>query len=110
MILYNREVIEKAKRIAFNAGYNPDQLVVRVNKDIHYDFLIMDCAPVIIEEIMPVYMMFYDDARKQLCNEWIAAQGPAAVSISAQSEWGYARNRGLSHRYQKVDSCRVPAP
>lgn len=61
-----------AREIAQNAGYDPDQLVVEVDRDRDFDFLAIGVAPVEISSIKPIYMRFekeaYEILSKELCD------------------------------------------
>lgn len=55
-----------AREIARKAGYDPDKLVVPVDRDHDYDYLSLGFAPVDLKKLIPVFTLFYDDARRQL--------------------------------------------
>lgn len=69
-----RKVDYLAREIARKAGYDPDQLVIEIDKERDFDFFAIGVAPVDIKRIRPIFMNFYPDAEKimlekgELCN------------------------------------------
>lgn len=59
----NREIIEVARKICWEKGFNPDQLVTRFFPKKDSQFIKMNVAPVDIAKIIPMFMLFYDEAK-----------------------------------------------
>lgn len=67
--MLDKRIIYRARDIARNAGYDPDQLVVEISKEEDFDFLEIGLAPVNITEIKPVFMKFYQIAQREMAWE-----------------------------------------
>lgn len=58
-----------AREMARNAGYDPDQLVVEIDREGDFDYISIGLAPVDIKKIKPIYTRFYKEAREILERE-----------------------------------------
>lgn len=61
----NHWAVHRAREMARDAGYDPDQLVVEIDKERDFDLMQIDLAPVDITKIKPVFMKFYQAAVKE---------------------------------------------
>lgn len=64
-----RSIVEIARTLAWENGFNPDQLVVKVSSRKDSKFLKAGMAPVEIAKIIPVYMVFYEEATTKIKEE-----------------------------------------
>lgn len=55
-----------ARELARRAGYDPDTLVVSIDKDSDYDYLSLGFAPVDLKKLKPVFILFYPEAHRQM--------------------------------------------
>lgn len=79
-----RKVEFLAREIARRAGYDPDQLVVEIDGDRDFDFLVLCLAPVDILKIKPMYTKFLDEAQRRIQNPKLAEERSYSAFTSTQ--------------------------
>ena len=65
----DKRVIAIARKLASNSGFNPDQLVVKVDMRRHGLYLDRGFTPVEISKIRPIFMDFYQEALEEVTED-----------------------------------------
>lgn len=64
-----RTVEYLAREIARKAGYDPDQIVIEIDKERDFDYHTIGVAPVDISKLHPVFLDFIAEAQERMRKE-----------------------------------------